>query len=428
MNTHMQETGKRVIAVFEGRDAAGKGGSISVLHEFLNPRTARNVALSKPSDVERGQWYFQRYIEHFPTTGELVSFDRSWYNRGGVEPVMGFCTPEQHRAFLHDTPEFEKMIVEEGIVFFKFWLNIGRETQLKRFHDRRHSPVKYWKLSGIDIIGMQKWDDYTAARDTMISTTHTAHAPWTVIRMNDKRRGRLEVLRHILSNVDYKGKDRDAIGSPTPRSSAPGRTHSTATDGYSTSSRTRTPESLIRAALVLDVGDDRQAAGAGRAGARGKLGTEQKLVVVLRDRETQPSAIAHAGKIAGYRHLRRRIVVGPGDDGKLGSASGQRLQGARRNIDDDGAVPVGRNDAGELAGGIAFDGGGGLADKRHGGRIGGLEQDDPAFVPACPGRQARRRRFAVRITCAREALVFPARAADWAPRCRARRRTGKRQS
>lgn len=216
MNTHMQDTGRRVIAVFEGRDAAGKGGSISVLHEFLNPRTARNVALSKPSDVERGQWYFQRYIEHFPTTGELVSFDRSWYNRGGVEPVMGFCTPEQHRAFLHDVPEFEKMIVEEGIIFFKFWLNIARETQLKRFHDRRHSPVKYWKLSDIDIIGMQKWDDYTAARDTMISTTHSAHAPWTVIRMNDKRRGRLEVLRHILLNVDYKGKDRDVIGSPDP--------------------------------------------------------------------------------------------------------------------------------------------------------------------------------------------------------------------
>ncbi|GAB4352850.1 MAG: polyphosphate kinase 2 [Oricola sp.] len=217
MHTHMQETGKRVIAVFEGRDAAGKGGSISVLHEFLNPRTARNVALSKPSDVERGQWYFQRYIEHFPTTGELVSFDRSWYNRGVVEPVMGFCTPEQNRAFLHDAPEFEKMIVEEGIVFFKFWLNIGRETQLKRFHDRRHSPVKYWKLSDIDIIGMQKWDDYTAARDTMISTTHSAHAPWTVIHMNDKRRGRLEVLRHILLNIDYEGKDRAAIGSPDPK-------------------------------------------------------------------------------------------------------------------------------------------------------------------------------------------------------------------
>ena len=217
MHTHMQGTGKRMVAVFEGRDAAGKGGSISVLHEFLNPRTARNVALPKPSDVERGQWYFQRYIEHFPTTGELVSFDRSWYNRGGVEPVMGFCTPEQHKAFLHDAPEFEKMIVEEGIVFFKFWLNIGFETQLKRFHDRRHSPVKYWKLSDIDLVGIQKWDDYTLARNTMIQATHTSYAPWTVIRMNDKRRGRIEVLRHILTNTDYEGKDMDAIGSPDPQ-------------------------------------------------------------------------------------------------------------------------------------------------------------------------------------------------------------------
>jgi polyphosphate kinase 2 len=216
LQTHIQNTGERIIAVFEGRDAAGKGGSIKRLHEFLSHRTARNVALSKPSDVERGQWYFQRYIEHFPTTGELVSFDRSWYNRGGVEPVMGFCTPEQHEAFLKDTPDFEKMIVEEGIHFFKFWLNIGRETQLKRFHDRRHSQLKHWKLSGIDIIGMRKWDDYTNARDTMLEATHTDDAPWTVVRMNDKRRGRLEVLRHILSHLEYEGRDMEAIGKPDP--------------------------------------------------------------------------------------------------------------------------------------------------------------------------------------------------------------------
>jgi polyphosphate kinase len=216
MHTHMQQAGSRVVAVFEGRDAAGKGGSISVLHEFLNPRTTRNVALSKPTEVERGQWYFQRYAAHLPTTGELVSFDRSWYNRGGVEPVMGFCTPEQHKAFLTDAPEFEKIIVDEGITFVKFWLNIGRETQLKRFHDRRHSPVKYWKLSGIDIVGMQKWDDYTRARDTMIKATHSAHAPWTIVRMNDKRRGRIEVLRHMLRSLDYEGKDMEAIGEPDP--------------------------------------------------------------------------------------------------------------------------------------------------------------------------------------------------------------------
>ena len=214
LQTHLQTTGERIIAVFEGRDSAGKGGSINVLHQFLNPRWARNVALSKPSDVQRGQWYFQRYVEHFPTSGELVSFDRSWYNRGGVEPVMGFCTPEQHRTFLKDAPEFEKIIVEEGIHFFKFWLNIGRETQLKRFHDRRHSPVKHWKLSGIDIIGMRKWDDYTSARDTMLDATHSGHAPWTIIRMNDKRRGRLEVLRHILSHIAFDGRDMDVIGKP----------------------------------------------------------------------------------------------------------------------------------------------------------------------------------------------------------------------
>ncbi|WP_421854246.1 polyphosphate kinase 2 [Oricola sp.] len=214
LQTHLQTTGERIIAVFEGRDSAGKGGSINVLHQFLNPRWARNVALSKPSDVQRGQWYFQRYVEHFPTSGELVSFDRSWYNRGGVEPVMGFCTPEQHRTFLKDAPEFEKIIVEEGFHFFKFWLNIGRETQLKRFHDRRHSPVKHWKLSGIDIIGMRKWDDYTSARDTMLNATHSDHAPWTIIRMNDKRRGRLEVLRHILSHIAFDGRDMDVIGKP----------------------------------------------------------------------------------------------------------------------------------------------------------------------------------------------------------------------
>jgi polyphosphate kinase 2 len=216
MQGHLQKTGARVMALFEGRDAAGKGGSIGMLHEYLNPRTARNVALTKPSDVERGQWYFQRYISQFPTTGELVSFDRSWYNRAGVEPVMGFCTPEQHKAFLADTPDFEKMIVDEGITFFKFWLNIGRQTQLKRFHDRRHSPVKHWKLSGIDIVGMRKWDDYSQARDTMMAATHTEHAPWTVIKMNDKRRGRIEVLRHILLNSDYEGKDAGAIGKPDP--------------------------------------------------------------------------------------------------------------------------------------------------------------------------------------------------------------------
>lgn len=207
---------RRMIVVFEGRDAAGKGGSIRVLTEFLNPRSARIVALPKPSDRERGQWYFQRYATHFPTDGEIVIYDRSWYNRGGVEPVMGFCTPEQNKTFLADVPNFERMIVDEGIVFFKFWLNIGRETQLKRFHDRRHSTVKFWKLSGIDVKGMSLWDRYSEERDKTIRATHTEHAPWNIIRYNDKRRGRIEMLRHVLSNVDFAGRDTKLLGTPDP--------------------------------------------------------------------------------------------------------------------------------------------------------------------------------------------------------------------
>ena len=151
-----QTTGKRVMILFEGRDAAGKGGTIGVVRQYMNPRTARNVALTKPTETERGQWYFQRYIAHFPTAGEFVTFDRSWYNRAGVEPVMGFCTPEQHKQFLKETPRFEKMIVSEGIVFFKFWLDIGQEMQLKRFHDRRHSPLTNWKFSPMDVAGITR--------------------------------------------------------------------------------------------------------------------------------------------------------------------------------------------------------------------------------------------------------------------------------
>ncbi len=214
LQTHVQENGGRVILLFEGRDAAGKGGTIKRLTAYLNPRHMRVVALPKPSDRERGQWYFQRYADHFPTQGEMVAFDRSWYNRGGVEPVMGFCTPAQHDRFLFDAPGFERMIVDEGIHLFKFWLNIAQQTQLKRFHDRRHSPLKHWKLSGIDIVGMEKWDEYTTARDRMIAATHSPHAPWTIVRLNDKRRGRIEVLRHVLSRLDYAGKNAEAIGEP----------------------------------------------------------------------------------------------------------------------------------------------------------------------------------------------------------------------
>ncbi len=217
LKTHMENTGERMIIVFEGRDAAGKGGSINALRAYLNPRETRVVALPKPTETERGQWYFQRYVEHFPTLGEIVMFDRSWYNRGGVEPVMGFCTPEQHGSFLDDVPGFEKMIVDEKIHFFKFWLNIGRATQLKRFHDRRHSKLKFWKLSGIDIVGMSKWVEYSQARDTMMEATHTKTAPWNVVRYNDKRRGRIEVLRHVLINMDYEGKSEEIIGQPNDK-------------------------------------------------------------------------------------------------------------------------------------------------------------------------------------------------------------------
>lgn len=208
----LQGTGERAMAIFEGRDAAGKGGTIFVLRQYMNPRSARNVALTKPTETERGQWYFQRHVAHFPTAGEFVTFDRSWYNRAGVEPVMGFCTPEEHAKFLMEVPGFERSITDEGIRFFKFWLNIGQETQLKRFHDRRHDPLKTWKFSPIDVAGLTRWEDYTRARDAMFRHTHTDHAPWTVIRANDKRRARLAAMRHILLAIPYEGRDSAAIG------------------------------------------------------------------------------------------------------------------------------------------------------------------------------------------------------------------------
>ncbi|PSJ60322.1 polyphosphate kinase 2 [Pseudaminobacter soli (ex Li et al. 2025)] len=208
----MQTTGTRVMALFEGRDAAGKGGTIKVMHEYINPRTAHNVALTKPTETERGQWYYQRYVAHFPSAGEFVTFDRSWYNRAGVEPVMGFCTPKQHEHFLEDTPRFERQIVGDDIRFFKFWLNIGQEMQLKRFHERRHSPLTNWKFSPMDVEGMTRWDAYTEARDQMIDRTHTEHAPWTIVRANDKRRARLEVMRHILLSLPYDDRDLEAVG------------------------------------------------------------------------------------------------------------------------------------------------------------------------------------------------------------------------
>ena len=212
LQSWQQATGKRLLILFEGRDAAGKGGTISAVSEYMNPRTARTVALTKPTETERGQWYYQRYVAQFPTAGEFVAFDRSWYNRAGVEPVMGFCTPEQHTHFLEETPGFEKLIVNEGIQFFKIWLDIGREMQLKRFHDRRHSPLKGWKFSPMDVAGLSRWDDYTKMRDLMIERTHSPHAPWIIVRSNDKRRARIEVVRRILLSLDYTGRDLAAIG------------------------------------------------------------------------------------------------------------------------------------------------------------------------------------------------------------------------
>lgn len=208
----LQATGIRVMALFEGRDAAGKGGAISASSAHMNPRLARVVALAKPNDRELGQWYFQRYIAQFPTAGEFVLFDRSWYNRAGVEPVMGFCTPKQYEDFLKQAPQLEKIISHEGIHFFKFYLDIGREMQLKRFHDRRHDPLKVWKLSSMDIAALTKWGDYSDKRERMLEATHTEFAPWTVIHANDKRRARLNLIRHMLKKMDYDGKDDKAIG------------------------------------------------------------------------------------------------------------------------------------------------------------------------------------------------------------------------
>jgi polyphosphate kinase len=207
-----QQTGHRIIAVFEGRDAAGKGGAIGAIREYMNPRQARIVALPKPSDTERGQWYYQRYVDHFPTSGECVLFDRSWYNRAGVEPVMCFCTPDEHAHFLEETPHFERMLAASGIHLFKFWLDIGRATQIARFHERRHTPLKAWKLSPMDIASLERWDDYTDKRDLMFSLTHTVHAPWTVVNANDHRRARLNLIRHMLQHLPYTGRDDGAAG------------------------------------------------------------------------------------------------------------------------------------------------------------------------------------------------------------------------
>lgn len=216
LQSHMLDSGQRLVIVFEGRDAAGKGGAIKRYRAYLNPRNTRVVALPKPSDIEASQWYFQRYAAHLPSAGETVMFDRSWYNRAGVEPVMGFCTPEQHRNFLRETPDFERMLTDDGIVLVKFWLNIGRAMQLKRFHDRRHDLLKQWKLSPIDLKSLDKWDEYGEARDEMLGLTHTDFAPWTVVRANDKRRSRISVIGSVLKRMDYADKDKKLVDDLDP--------------------------------------------------------------------------------------------------------------------------------------------------------------------------------------------------------------------
>ncbi len=212
LQTDAIATGKRIVVVFEGRDAAGKGSVIGAVRQYMSPRRTRVVALPKPSEIEAGQWYFQRYVGHLPSRGEIVMFDRSWYNRGGVERVMGFCTVEQSELFLKEAPRFEDMLIDEGVVLVKYWLDVGREMQLSRFHDRRHDPLKVWKISPIDEAAVTLYDAYGRARDRMIEATHTDRAPWTVALGNDKRRLKLSILRHFLGLFDYPGKDRAAIG------------------------------------------------------------------------------------------------------------------------------------------------------------------------------------------------------------------------
>ena len=212
LQSWVKEERQRIIILFEGRDAAGKGGAIKRFMEHLNPRGARVVALEKPSEVERGQWYFQRYTEHLPTTGEIVLFDRSWYNRAGVERVMGFCSEDEYEEFLHQAPEFERNLVRSGIHLFKFWFSVSREEQRRRFTERKVHPLKQWKLSPIDLASLDKWDDYTQGKEAMFAATDTADSPWTVIKSDDKKRARLNAMRFVLQSLPYKDKDSERIG------------------------------------------------------------------------------------------------------------------------------------------------------------------------------------------------------------------------
>ena len=207
----IQKNNMRVAVIFEGRDAAGKGGSIKRFKEHLNPRSHRVVALTKPTDVERGQWYFRRYIKVLPNAGEIVFFDRSWYNRAVVEPVMGFCTDDQYKKFIHQVPEFEHLLYEDNLVIIKFWFSISQDEQKKRFDARLSNPLKRWKFSPVDMKGQEMWDDYTYYKEQMFSKTHTNFSPWIIVKTNDKKQARLESMRYVLSQFDYEGKGKSNI-------------------------------------------------------------------------------------------------------------------------------------------------------------------------------------------------------------------------
>jgi polyphosphate kinase 2 len=213
----LEDNGQKAIIIFEGRDAAGKGGTIKRFTEHLNPRTSRTVALSKPSDRELGQWYFQRYINYLPTAGEIVMFDRSWYNRAGVERVMGFCTDDEYEAFMNQAPQFERMLVESGIHVTKLWFSVSQQEQRTRFAIRQLDPVRRWKLSPMDLESLGRWEDYTAAKEEMFRRTDKKYAPWTIIRSNDKKRARVNAMRYFLSQFEYEGKDHEIVGKPDPK-------------------------------------------------------------------------------------------------------------------------------------------------------------------------------------------------------------------
>ncbi|MGG5260299.1 polyphosphate kinase 2 [Phycicoccus avicenniae] len=216
LQLHVKETGAKVLVVCEGRDAAGKGGAIKRFMEHLNPRGARVVALEKPTEVEQTQWYFQRYVEHLPSGGEIVFMDRSWYNRAGVERVMGYCTPTQYLEFMRECPELERMLVNSGIHLVKLWFSVSREEQAARFASRQNDPVRQWKLSPTDLASLDKWDAYTEAKEAMFFYTDTGDAPWTVVKSNDKKRARLEAMRVLLGGIDYASKDAAVVGEPDP--------------------------------------------------------------------------------------------------------------------------------------------------------------------------------------------------------------------